>query len=175
MTRPLRSSRWTRRKRSTSWGPVQPVLSPAVVANPDSASSAADVLGSPDAAAPVTVVAHHPYDTGRHLAWEIDGVTLFHEHLSIKLSEEMDATDDVDTIVREIQTASGKGSVASLTAVIPMAAPSGMCSASLVSRVRPCHTISPGWSRQAWSNSVATAGFCTAFPSSMPSTKPSST
>ena len=40
---------------------------------------------------------------------EIDGVTLFHEHLSIKLSDQMDATDDVDSIVREILTASSEG------------------------------------------------------------------
>ena len=40
---------------------------------------------------------------------EIEGVTLFHEHLSIKLSERMAATDDVDTIVREVQTASREG------------------------------------------------------------------
>ena len=40
---------------------------------------------------------------------EIDGVTLFHEHLSIKLSDQMDATDDVDTIVRELQIAATEG------------------------------------------------------------------
>ncbi len=39
----------------------------------------------------------------------IDGVTLFHEHLSIKLSPAMDATDDVDFIVSEIRTAAGEG------------------------------------------------------------------
>ena len=39
----------------------------------------------------------------------IDGVTLFHEHLSIKLSPAMDATDDVDFIVNEIRTAAGEG------------------------------------------------------------------
>lgn len=40
---------------------------------------------------------------------EIDGVTLFHEHLSIKLSDTMTATDDIDTIVAEIRTASTEG------------------------------------------------------------------
>ena len=39
----------------------------------------------------------------------IDGVTLFHEHLSIKLRPEMDATDDVDFIISEIRTAAGEG------------------------------------------------------------------
>ena len=39
----------------------------------------------------------------------IDGVTLFHKHLSIKLSEQMTVTDDVDNIVREIQTAAAEG------------------------------------------------------------------
>lgn len=40
---------------------------------------------------------------------EIDGVTLFHEHLSIKLSDTMTATDDIDAIVAEIRTASTEG------------------------------------------------------------------
>ncbi len=40
---------------------------------------------------------------------QIDGATLFHEHLSIKMNEDMVATDDVDNIVREIRTASGEG------------------------------------------------------------------
>ncbi len=40
---------------------------------------------------------------------EIDGVTLFHEHLSIKLSDSMTATDDVEMIVDEVRTASTEG------------------------------------------------------------------
>ncbi len=40
---------------------------------------------------------------------EIDGVTLFHEHLSIKLSDSMTATDDIDMIVDEVRTASTEG------------------------------------------------------------------
>ena len=39
----------------------------------------------------------------------ITGVTLFHEHLSIKLSPQMTATDDVDNIVQEIRTAATEG------------------------------------------------------------------
>ena len=39
----------------------------------------------------------------------ITGVTLFHEHLSIRLSERPSATDDVDNVVREIQTAAREG------------------------------------------------------------------
>ena len=40
----------------------------------------------------------------------IDGVTLFHEHLSIRMSPDRpSATDDVDNIVREIQVASSEG------------------------------------------------------------------
>ena len=40
---------------------------------------------------------------------DITGVTLFHEHLSIKLSPQMTATDDVDNIVQEIKTAAMEG------------------------------------------------------------------
>ena len=40
---------------------------------------------------------------------DIDGVTLFHEHLSIKLSDQMTSTDDVDYIVQEIRTAANEG------------------------------------------------------------------
>ena len=40
---------------------------------------------------------------------DIDGITLFHEHLSIKLSDQMIATDDVDHIVQEIRTAATEG------------------------------------------------------------------
>ena len=40
---------------------------------------------------------------------QIDGATLFHEHLSIKMNEDMVATDDVDNIVREIRAASSEG------------------------------------------------------------------
>ena len=36
-------------------------------------------------------------------------MTLFHEHLSVKLSERMVGTDDVDNVVREIQTAATEG------------------------------------------------------------------
>jgi phosphotriesterase-related protein len=40
---------------------------------------------------------------------DITGVTLFHEHLSVKLSARMTATDDVDNIVQEIRTAATEG------------------------------------------------------------------
>ena len=40
---------------------------------------------------------------------DIDGVTLFHEHLSVKLSDQMTSTDDVDYVVREIRTAATEG------------------------------------------------------------------
>ena len=40
----------------------------------------------------------------------IDGVTLFHEHLSIRMSADRpSATDDVDNIVREIRVAASEG------------------------------------------------------------------
>ena len=40
----------------------------------------------------------------------ISGATLFHEHLSIRLSlDRPSATDDVDNVVREIRTAAGEG------------------------------------------------------------------
>jgi len=39
----------------------------------------------------------------------ITGVTLFHEHLSVKLSERMVGTDDVDNVIREIRVATTEG------------------------------------------------------------------
>ena len=39
----------------------------------------------------------------------ITGLTLFHEHLSIRLSDEPSATDDVDNVVREIRLAASEG------------------------------------------------------------------
>lgn len=110
MTRPLCSSRWTRREALHLMGAGAAGLVAGCGGESDSASSAADALGSPGAAAPVTpsspIIRTMLDDISPE---DINGVTLFHEHLSIKLSEQMDATDDVDTIVHEIQTASGEG------------------------------------------------------------------
>ncbi len=39
----------------------------------------------------------------------VSGVTLFHEHLSIRLSDEPSATDDVDNVIREMRLAAGEG------------------------------------------------------------------
>lgn len=75
---------------------------------PDPASSAADAVAPAETApSPQTPIIRTLIDDISPDA--ITGVTLFHEHLSIKLSPRMSATDDVDNIVREIRTAATEG------------------------------------------------------------------
>ncbi len=110
MTQPLWSSRWTRREALHLMGVGAAGLVAGCGGELDSTSTPPEALTAPEAAAPIdpttpiirTVLDDISPD-------EIDGVTLFHEHLSIKLSERPAATDDVDAIVREIQTASAEG------------------------------------------------------------------
>ena len=76
---------------------------PAPLAEPMTTPPVATLFGMPSDAIIRTVLADITPDT-------ITGVTLFHEHLSIRLSPDRpSATDDVDNVVREIRTAAAEG------------------------------------------------------------------
>ena len=76
---------------------------PAPTADQPAAPLAAGLAGVPDAAIIRTILADISPDA-------ITGVTLFHEHLSIRLSPDRpSATDDVDNVVREMRTAAQEG------------------------------------------------------------------
>ena len=111
MTHPPRwSSRWTRREALHLMGVGTAGLVAGCGGEPDPTPAPLEALATSDVAAPNelatpiirTILGDISPD-------EIDGVTLFHEHLSLRLSDRASATDDVDTIVREIQTASAEG------------------------------------------------------------------
>ena len=76
---------------------------PAPLAEQPTAPPVATLAGVPPDAVIRTVLADITPDA-------ITGVTLFHEHLSIRLSPDRpSATDDVDNVVREIRTAAQEG------------------------------------------------------------------
>ena len=104
------SSRWTRREAIHLMGAGATGLIAACGGEPDPASPRLDAGASADAAQQPTprspIIRTLLGDISPD---DIDGVTLFHEHLSIKLSDQMTATDDVNYIVQEIRTAATEG------------------------------------------------------------------
>ena len=110
MPRDPRSSRWTRREALHLMGAGAAGLSfvtacggqPAPESPPGDAAAPTETAPSPQARIIRTLLDDISPD-------DITGVTLFHEHLSVKLSARMTATDDVDNIVQEIRTAATEG------------------------------------------------------------------
>ena len=103
------SSRWTRREAIRLMGAGGAGFVTACGGRPDPAAPVAETAGEGPIVDRMTESPIIRTLLGDISPDRIDGVTLFHEHLSIKLSDQMTATDDVDHVVQEIRAASGEG------------------------------------------------------------------